>query len=128
METIIYLDTHVVVWLFAGEKHLFNGKTLELLGKKSLRISPIVELELQYLFETGRITITATNVLSAMNREIGLVRCSHPFNLVVRQALIMDWTRDLFDRLIVGQAAVNRSRLCAKDRSILDHCQYAFWE
>jgi len=56
MESIVYLDTHIVIWLYATRLDLLSKKALQLIGKKELLISPIVRLELEYLNELGRIT------------------------------------------------------------------------
>jgi len=50
--TTIYLDTHVVVWLYSGELSLLSEKACQLIEENELLISPLVLLELQYLFET----------------------------------------------------------------------------
>ena len=39
----------------------------------------------------------------------------------------LDWTRDPFDRLIVGQARASRLGLITKDRQIRRHFDGAFW-
>jgi PIN domain nuclease of toxin-antitoxin system len=44
---VIYLDTHVVVWLYAGDLELLPQEVRELLEGEELVISPMVELELQ---------------------------------------------------------------------------------
>ena len=54
--TLIYLDTHAVVWLYAGETERFSATGRELIENHSLQISPIVFLELQYLKEIKRLT------------------------------------------------------------------------
>jgi len=53
---VIYLDTHVVVWLFSGQTELLSSRAVESIEKQDLLISPFVSLELQYLFETNRIS------------------------------------------------------------------------
>ena len=46
----IYLDTHVVVWLYAGETSKLSQAAEELINTNDLLISPIVLLEMNYLF------------------------------------------------------------------------------
>ncbi len=53
---MIYLDTHVVVWLYAGLTARLRPAARDLLNTSDLAISPMVFLELQYLYETGRTT------------------------------------------------------------------------
>ena len=56
MAAMIYLDTHVVVWLYAGLTTRLRPAARDLLNTSDLAISPMVCLELQYLYETGRTT------------------------------------------------------------------------
>ena len=73
---MMYLDTHVVAWLFAGLRDRFPGRAQERLEAEDLAISPIVKLELQYLFEVGRVTEGAETVIgsSIPARPIGKFR------------------------------------------------------
>jgi len=41
METLIYLDTYVVVWLYANEFKKFPANTLKLIENNPVRIAPI---------------------------------------------------------------------------------------
>ena len=124
---MIYLDTHVVAWLYAGELDLLPGPVRDLLECEELLISPMVELELQYLHECGRTALPGSVVVDALESEIGLGRCGLPFGQVVAEALREDWTRDPFDRLIVAQARARRLPLLTRDESILDHYDGAVW-
>ena len=49
---MIYLDTHVVAWLYAGLVDHMNSALLKIINRERLLISPMVVLELEYLFET----------------------------------------------------------------------------
>jgi PIN domain nuclease of toxin-antitoxin system len=126
METLIHLDTHVVVWLYLGDRKRLRPawKTLE---DSDLVISPIVSLELQYLFEVGRTTEPAETVVSDLLERIGLRMSEAPFPRVVQHALLQNWTRDPFDRLIVGNALVENLPLLTFDDTIRAHCSLAFW-
>ena len=127
MAALIYLDTHVTAWLYAGRVELFPGAARARLESSDLLVSPMVLLELQYLFEVGRSREPATNVVEALREEIGLAVCDRPFARVVQAALDQDWTRDPFDRLIVSQAALGEAPLLTKDRAIHDHYAQAVW-
>ncbi len=99
-----------------------------LINEHDLYISPIVRLELDYLFEIGKITCHADLILTDLSERIGLTVCAKEFNTIMGQALQCTWTRDPFDRLIVGQAAVvNRNKLLTKDRRILANYSKAVW-
>lgn len=55
---MIYLDTHVVVWLYAGLTAKLSDLAKLLINKHELYISPIVRLELQYLYEIDGLLIS----------------------------------------------------------------------
>jgi PIN domain nuclease of toxin-antitoxin system len=124
---MIYLDTHVVAWLYAGELDRLPQPVRELLEEEQVVISPMVELELQYLYESGRTTMPGREVVAALAEEIGLGRCGLPFAQVVAGALGESWTRDPFDRLIVAQASARRLPLLTRDQAIHDHYDEAIW-
>lgn len=69
---MICLDTHAVVWLYSGDLHLFSAKGCQLMEENDLVISPIVLLELQYLFEIQRITAEPTIVFDSLSESVGL--------------------------------------------------------
>jgi len=124
---MIYLDTHVVAWLYSGDLELLPEGVRDLLEGEELVISPMVELELQYLYESGRTTQPGRVVVDALDGEIGLSRCGLPFGQVVAAALDQDWTRDPFDRVIVAQARARRLPLLTRDQTIRDHYREAIW-
>ena len=124
---MIYLDTHVVVWLYAAELDRFTPTAKDRLEREDLLISPIVQLELQYLRETARITVDSALILESLGQTIGLELCGQPFALVVVESIQQDWTRDPFDRLIVAQAKTRDASLLTKDRTILEHYPHAVW-
>jgi PIN domain nuclease of toxin-antitoxin system len=127
MEDLIFLDTHVVVWLYMGDLDLFSLKAREDLCASELFISPIVALEIQYLQEIERITAGAEEVIEELKGTVGLKLSDIPFDRVVAASLSNSWTRDPFDRIITAQAALGQDRLLTKDRTIRDHYQHAYW-
>ncbi len=60
--------------------------------------------------------------------RIGLSICPLPFAQVVASARAQRWTRDPFDRTIVGQSAVEGRILLTRDRTIRDHYPRAVWD
>lgn len=127
MEKVIFLDTHTVIWLYAGQIELFSDKALTLLERNDLLISPMVELELNYLNEVNRITVSAKEILIALKNEIGLTVATGDFQAIIEKSLKLNWTRDPFDRLIVAQAALARYRLLTKDQQIHQYFKQAVW-
>lgn len=127
MAAVIYLDTHVAVWLYEGRVELISPRLRALIEDEAALLSPIVALELEYLFETGRMSAPATTLLQALGRDHGIRLCDLPFAGVVTAALRQSWTRDPFDRIIVAQAAMRRAPLITKDAAIRAHYQRAMW-
>jgi len=127
VETLIRLDTHVVVWLFAGEVERLSAKAADRLAEEELVISPIVDLELTYLFEVGRLRVPGPAIVSDLKERIGLQHSTQSLASAVASAIPLDWTRDPFDRLIVGDAIGASSPLLTKDSTILANCTLAEW-
>ena len=48
---MIYLDTHIVVWLYAGKVEKLSEPAKELINDHEVLISPVVRWELKYWFE-----------------------------------------------------------------------------
>lgn len=92
-----------------------------------LAVSPIVDLELQYLHEIGRIGKGPAAVLSALSSEIGLALDPQPLEKIVGRTRELHWPRDPFDRLIVASALLAGGRLVTKDTLIRKHCKAALW-
>ena len=46
MATLIYLDSHVVAWLYAGQVELLSRRARALVEAEDLRVSPLVTLEI----------------------------------------------------------------------------------
>ena len=83
---MIYLDTHVVVWLYARKIDKLSEDAKILIDKNELFFSPIVRLELQYLYEIQRITVEANEILSNLSDLIGLQICNKNFNTIINGA------------------------------------------
>lgn len=116
---MIYLDTHVVVWLFMNDIDRFSKKTIELLNNSDIYISPVVKLELQYLYEIKRINFSSKDIVTDLSISIGLGICEKKMDDIVEKAILFNWTRDPFDRMIVANASVNNDYLITKDKAIL---------
>lgn len=124
----LYLDTHIVVWLRQKELQKFSPKALEAIEQAGqLFISPMVELELKFLYEIGRISETPYNILGDLGAMIGLKIDDHSFSEVIQKAMLIDWTRDPFDRIIVAHAMSQERKLLTKDEKILSYFQDAVW-
>jgi PIN domain nuclease of toxin-antitoxin system len=87
----------------------------------------MVAVELQLLYEIGRAKVGAAAVLMALNTEMRIRICDLPFQEVAQAAIEETWTRDPFDRLIVGHAKANQAALLTKDEQIHAHYDRAMW-
>ena len=123
----IYLDTHVVIWLYEGNLKLLSQKAAYKIEQADLLISPMVKLELQYLYEVGRKNHDASTVLNGLQNIIDLSVDTRKYRKIVDHSLGLDWTRDPFDRLIAAQAEVMKTLLLTKDTRLLEHCKQAVW-
>ena len=124
---MIYLDTHIVVWLYAGKIKKLSEQAKKLINDHEIIISPVVRLELQYLFEIQRVTDEANEIIFDLSDRIGLKICNKSLNTIVGSALVLSWTRDPFDRIIVANAAINQNILVTKDQNILENYEKAIW-
>lgn len=126
METLIHLDTHVAAWLYAGDAERL-APVRSRLSASLLVVSPMVVLELQYLYEVGRVSEPAEPIVADLMERYGVRLADTPFPRVVRRALGLTWTRDPFDRLIAAQAAVENVPLLTRDATILQAFSLAVW-
>lgn len=125
---MIYLDTHVVAWLYGKGSGAVPAASAQLIEETDdIRISPMVRLELQYLFELDRVSTPVTTVIDEMAIKIGLRVCDTSFVNVINKAEQQRWTRDPFDRIIVAQAAVHQAVLITKDTIIHDNYPNSVW-
>lgn len=121
------LDTHAVIWLYEGAVERLSTAARQAIEAGRCAISPMVRLELQYMFEIGRNEDDAPTVLDILRAQFGLDESRTDFSLVVLAALPLTWTRDPFDRLIAAQAICDDAVLITKDRTIRQHCPNALW-
>lgn len=124
---MLFLDTHVLVSLYRGSKELFSETAQRELQSNELVISPIVLLELQYLYEAKKIRAKSAAIFSELQKTIGVRVAQHDGEVVTRAAIPLSWTRDPFDRIIVGHALSQKAKLLTKDRAILRHYPRAVW-
>ncbi|MEX0790980.1 MAG: hypothetical protein WD178_09420, partial [Actinomycetota bacterium] len=84
-------------------------------------------LELAYLNETGKLKVSGAAIFLDLQERIGLMESSQSLAAVVAAAADQSWTRDPFDRLIVGDSLSANCTLLSKDATILAHCGLAEW-
>jgi PIN domain nuclease of toxin-antitoxin system len=125
---ISYLDTHVVVFLHAGDVGRISVKARNQIENTDLLISPMVVLEMEMLYDKGTIKYPASQILADLTQQMGLAVCQMPFAEVVRSATTIKWTREPGDLLIVANAMANNcAPLITKDERIRDGYGNAMW-
>ncbi|HKK65169.1 MAG TPA: PIN domain-containing protein [Clostridia bacterium] len=124
---MIYLDTHVVIWMYQKDQQRFTQRGYSLIETEDLVISPMVQLEIEYLFEIKKITERSSVIIDYMRKQIGLHISDTHFSEVVQRAELLKWTRDPFDRLITAQADLQQASLLTKDGTIHTHYPGAVW-
>ena len=126
METV-FIDTHVVIWLFLKDKSKFSTQAIELIEKSELTVSPMVIAELGFLYEIKRINYTPQQIVESLRRSIDLKISDAPFEKIAFKSTKILWTRDPFDQLMTATAMLDDARILTKDRMILEHYENAVW-
>jgi PIN domain nuclease of toxin-antitoxin system len=125
---IHYLDTQVMVWLCQRQLERLTAGARAAIEESDVLISPIVLLELEYLYEIKRLIQPPQTLLNQLESQIGLRLCDHPFPSVIQTALFETWTRDPFDRVIVAHAKSNGyAALVTSDSDIRKHYNRSVW-
>ena len=124
----VYIDTHIVIWLCEGTAEKLTPEASQAIESSKVEISPIVLVELEYLFEIKRIVKPPMALLDQLQTLIGLRMSDHPFPAVAQAALFETWTRDPFDRIIVAQARSDGySGLVTADQKIQENYSKTIW-
>lgn len=123
---MIHLDTHVAVWLRMGDRRRLKP-VRELLARGPLGLSPFVVLELQALFEIGRLRETGRWITEQLAEDHGVEVVTAHLAGAAERALDMSFTRDPFDRLIAAHALVANATLLTSDELLRAHVSCARW-
>lgn len=126
-EKIVYLDTHVVLWLYDGLIEKLSATAKAAVNENELRISQMVKLELQFLYEVGRIKTRPKAIIDYLGKAIGLRLSDVGLDGIVETAMKITWARDVFDRLIAAEAATMGYALITKDEKIQANFSSSLW-
>jgi YD repeat-containing protein len=116
---MLMLDTHIAVAFAEGKTRGLSKRALQLFDVQPTFISPAVVLELELLFEIGRLKSNSDTLVSYLQNELMISVAGDKFSDVARQARHYRFTRDPFDRLITAHAAWARAKLITLDQHIL---------
>ena len=111
---ILHLDTHILVWLYAGDPERFSLKARAAVEHAHLVYTPIA--------------VDAEDIIAYLETRIGLARDEAAYSPVVKESCGISWTRDPFDRLIAGAALVSQHPLLTRDPEMRRNCHLAFWD
>jgi PIN domain nuclease of toxin-antitoxin system len=115
------------VWLYAGLIDKISNPAKQAIEDNDLPISPMVRLELQYLFEIGRITAKPDTIIKSLFASIGLKVSETPLEQIIEEALRIRWTSDVFDRLLSAEAMVVGGKFITADENITSNLKLAIW-
>lgn len=127
MRNKLFLDTHSIIWLAEGKPEMFTANGIKLLNEFDLYISPMVRLELHFLYDRNRFFEQPEKTLSVLAEKINLRIDSLDFSKVIGQATQIKWTRDVFDLFIAAQCQFHNATLLTKNRIILANFSSACW-
>lgn len=121
-----HLDTHVAVWLRMGDARRLRParRSLEV---QPLRLSPFALLELQFLYEIGRLRENGREIADHLAEDHGVEVENQATAGAALAALDLSFSRDPFDRLIAGHALAARATLLTADETLLRHVSIARW-
>lgn len=113
-----FLDTHIVIWLYEKRINLLSEKAKKYIEENDLLVCPIINLEIEYLFEIEKIKDNSETIVGYLEKNIGLRVQNSDFKEIIKISLNEKWTRDPFDRVIVAHAKYMDLTLISKDEKI----------
>ena len=125
--SVTYLDTHIVVWLYAGLTEKLTEPAKSAIETSQVFISQMVKLELQYLYEIKRVKAAPATILNSLAHAIDLKVSDCPLPKIIDASLKIGWTRDVFDRLLTAEAVAENAGFITADREIRDNLKQAIW-
>ena len=123
----LFLDTHVLVWLYERKQTPFSKNALNLIDQSELYFPSFGFLEINFLRESGKINFDASQLVDDLLRNINLSFVHTDSLEQSKIACTYTWTRDPFDRMIVAESQLNKAKLLTKDRLILKNYSEAIW-
>ena len=122
----VLLDTHFLIWLLLESKRL--AKFPWLVRHRPWGVSPVSLLEIEFLAEVGRLSVKNPEFTTNVMNDSRFIIDDLPLQTIINHALRLTWTRDPFDRLLVGHSSARRIPFCTMDRGIRDHHRFILTE
>lgn len=124
---MIFLDTHAIVFLYADQTKI-PQTVYGYLDENDLYYSPMAILELDFLYEIGRLHEDPRSLLGNLEKDYSLTIEKSGWQRAAEAAFTLTWTRDPFDRLITAHALIWGAPLLSRDRKIQQNYQHSFWD
>ncbi|MEM0899633.1 MAG: type II toxin-antitoxin system VapC family toxin [Pseudomonadota bacterium] len=125
---MILLDTHVAVWLRAGDERL-GSETRQMIREaqqqNAVFLSPITAWEVTMLVAKGRLQMlqTPTDWYATFITASGVGEVQLDWRVLIGSVELTDWAhRDLADRMLVATAKLKRLTLTTADQRMLGYC------
>lgn len=115
----LLLDTHFLLWTILESDRLKAFPWLD--RYRPWGVSPVSLLEIQFLAEAGRLTVSNPELTERLSEDPRFAVDEVPLVPLIRHALDLGWTRDPFDRLLAAHSAARRTPLATVDRTIREH-------
>jgi len=123
----VFLDTHVLLWLYQRNQNLLSQKALNVIDNSDLFLPAFAHLEIQFLYEIGKIKAMPNQIIEDLKENIDLISLHINVSELVQLACKFTWTRDPFDRLIVAETELNNSYLLTRDEKIRKNFVNTVW-
>ena len=124
---LVYLDTSVAIWLYAGLADRLTPAARLAIETGRLCVSPAVVLEVTALREARRFSHRAEDLVQQLGKQLGVTVCDLGFPQLAAAAVGLAWARDPYDRLIVGHAVAQQACLVSADDTIRRHYERTIW-
>lgn len=112
----LLLDTHVLLWVLAGDKRLTRSSRDILTSADTVVVSVVSAWEIALKAGAGK--LRAPDDLEEAVRESGLSMTTLDFADVAESARLPVRHSDPFDRMLVAQARVRGLTIMSKDRQL----------
>jgi len=123
----ILLDTNAIIYYFNSGASYFRVEVLAQMAESNLYFSPSTLLELEYLYVKKRINASPDSIIGRLEKEIELLESQSTLSDILKHARNLKWTKDPFDRLIVGDTIALEAQLVTSDQLILKNFNQAIW-
>jgi PIN domain nuclease of toxin-antitoxin system len=112
----LLLDTHVLLWLLAGERARFGSKALDALRDRSSVVSAATVWEIAIKRRLGKLSAPSNLVETVASVGLRFLSVTAPHAEHVAE--LPNLHRDPFDRLLVSQASLENLTIVTADPAV----------